>query len=156
MFRLRQFLRRGDTTGPELQPHRFDESERISRLVSERLAEDERLRGDLTDAGFGPVLNLVTSLVPAAAARATAGPDAANAEDAVSHAARGLARAMVDAASSGDVDGLSAALSEPILTADAAERARAAIANEQEWPNSPDERARRLTDIVRASAEEER
>jgi len=164
MYRLRRFLRDRRRAGwePE-QAHAVQsaqqapaESERIARLVSERLAEDERLRGGLTDAGFGPVLNLVTSMVPSAAIRATSDPNSTNAEDSVSHGARALTRAIVDAASTGDVTGLKPFLDEPILSGDAAERARAAIADEPQWSESPDERARRLVEILHAAIEEER
>ena len=43
-----------------------DDQERVTRLIVERLGEDETLRGDLTDAGFAPVMRFVTSLVPGA------------------------------------------------------------------------------------------
>ena len=156
MFHLKNFLQRAGRPGPELQPHRFDEQERIARLVSERLAEDERLRGDLTDAGFGPVLTLVTSMVPAAAARATADPHIDNAEETVSHGARALTKAIVQAASTGDVGALSELLSEPMLSDAAAERARAALAAEPQLPEIADERAIRIAEIVRAAIQEER
>ncbi len=156
MFHLKNFLRRDRRPGPDLQPHRFDEKERISRLVSERLAEDERLRGDLTDAGFEPVLSLVTSMVPAAAERATADPHISNAEDVVSHGARALTGAIVQAASTGDVDVLSGLLTEPILSPAAAERARTALAAEPQLPDTADERAIRITEIMRAALEETR
>ena len=138
-----------------MQPHRFDEKERIARLVSERLAEDERLRGDLTDDGFGPVLKLVSSLVPTAAERTTVDPHVTNAEDAVSHGARTLTRAIVDAATTGDAAALTEFLTEPMLPAPAAERARGALADLPPLPDSADERAILLVDTLRKAIEVE-
>ena len=73
----------------------------------ERLLDDEALRGDLEDDGYGPLLGVVTTLVDARAARFPT-------TDALYAASHGLLRAAVAAASAGQADGLTSA-AHPLL-----------------------------------------
>ncbi len=124
----------------------------LARPEIELLAEDEALRGGLTDAGFGPVLDWVTSLVMAAAIRIAGEPEPTPRMEQVGAAARALVRAIVRAAEQGDIHPLSAALAPPLLTADQARRAQQALSPPGEAETAPDERAplivRRLADAV--------
>lgn len=119
----------------------------LARPVIERLSEDEALRGDLTDAGFAPLLDWLTRLVTAAAERATTDPDSAATMERVGDAARQLGRAVVRAAERGDAGAVAAALAPPLLAPDEAERAASALPRLA--GDTADDRARAL---VRALA----
>jgi hypothetical protein len=127
------------------------DTEQIARIVVERLSEDEMLRGDLTDRGFSPVLNFVASLVPGAAARAASNSTDEDVEEAVSHGARGLARAIVAAAETGEVESLIAQLCPPMLAPEAGEQARRSISTRLASDAGPDERAVALVASLSAS-----
>jgi hypothetical protein len=92
----------------------------ITRQVVERLSEDEALRRDLTDDAFKPILDLVTSLVPAAAVRASAQPDAA---EQLSQSARQLVQGLSAAVASGDPSVVSADLLHRFMSEDEAKDA---------------------------------
>jgi hypothetical protein len=70
-----------------------------ARTAVERLAEDEALRGDLSDAGFGPLLDWGVAAVLAYAAKAT---DAAAMERYTGQVRR-VIRAAVTAAAAGEL-----------------------------------------------------
>ncbi len=133
-----------------------DDAERVTRLIVERLSEDETLRGALTDAGFAPVLDFVSSLVPAAVERAQRVSTPGVVEDTVSHAARMLARAIAAAAESGDTTVVANALALPIAPADAIERARSVLPMALAAGTSVDERARTITQALSGAIEEPR
>jgi hypothetical protein len=99
----------------------------LAQRVAERLSEDEALRGSLTDAGFGPLLDWATNIVTAAAHR-TSASGAANA-DTLSDAARNLLRALVQAAESGDASSVHDAFSQPLFTAEESSTLRGALAD---------------------------
>jgi hypothetical protein len=126
------------------------------RVVSERLAEDETLRGDLTDNGFGPTLAFVTSLLPAAARQSQSTPDISSPEDEVSRAARGLTREIVAAAESGDMTELQANLAAPMFTARQAALAQEALSQELAQEESADARAQRIIERLQAAVAEEK
>lgn len=130
------------------------DTEQVTRTIVERLSEDEMLRGDLTDRGFAPILAFVTSLVPSAASRAASASAEGDVEEAVSHGARGLARAIVAAAETGDTGSLAEQLGPPILPPDAVDRARRSIASGLSASADPDERAIAIVAALRASLEE--
>jgi hypothetical protein len=120
----------------------------LARPIVERLSDDERLRGDLTDASFGPLLAWLEQVVTIAATRAPAGPAGKAWQTQASDAARQLARAIVGAAERNDTSGLAAALSPALFGPDAA---RAAALPSQLSGATPDERARELTQALAAA-----
>ncbi|HEX5501917.1 MAG TPA: hypothetical protein VFW96_04810 [Thermomicrobiales bacterium] len=52
------------------------DAEALAQGAAERLLEDETLRGDLTDEGYGPLLDWATNAITAAAERVATAPDA--------------------------------------------------------------------------------
>lgn len=85
----------------------------VAQTVAERLAEDETLRGDLSDIGFGPLLDWATNRAIAVAQRLAetdAGADAAAGE--LTERLRALVRAAVETAQTGDLAGLQAAVAD--------------------------------------------
>src|SRR5947209_8360225 len=76
------------------------ETEELARSAVERLSEDEALRGDLSDVGFGPLLEWAI-----AAARAYA-PKAGDADamDKYTGRLRGVVQAAVNAAQAGKLE----------------------------------------------------
>lgn len=76
----------------------------------ERILDDEALRGDLEDAGYGPLLSVVTKL---ADARAASFPTT----DALYAASRQLLATAVAAASDGNANPLASAV-HPLLTSE--------------------------------------
>ena len=93
----------------------MDAEARAQRAV-ERLSEDEALRRDLTDSGFGPVLDWATAQATRLAAEA---PDAETFE-ARFEALRALGRAIGEAASTRSTAGLSEQLGAALGEKDAA------------------------------------
>ncbi len=132
MLRLRMLIRRllrartDSEPLPPVPPSSVD-LERMAQVVIERLSEDETLRGQLTDAGFGPILTFVTSLVPVAARRAAEHSSAQTAEDQVSRSARALTRGIVAAVETGDAAALDGCLGAPMLSPDEATRVRQSV-----------------------------
>lgn len=80
----------------------------VERVV-ERLAEDEALRGDLTDEGYGPLLAVVADLVVARGERFAVTDD-------LYVAARRLLVGAVEAASAADVAPLLECAETPLLS----------------------------------------
>ena len=146
MFRLRQLIRRGWHhhlgSEPRLSvPPSPDDVERIRRTVIERLSDDETLRVNLSDAGFGPILTFVTSLVPAAARRATEYSSTQTPEDQVSRSARVLTRAIVAAAETGDTAMLRGCLGAPMMSPEESTSARQSVPESGLPDLPPDDRA---------------
>jgi hypothetical protein len=157
MIRLKYLFQRilphrGSAPKPAPPSRSSVDTDEVTRLVVERLSEDEMLRGNLTDRGFAPVLAFVTSMVPAAT-RAASSSTGGDVEEAVSHGARGLVRAIVTAAESGEVQTLAEQLGPPIFSADAVERARRSITTSLPTTSSPDERAIAIVAALKASLE---
>src|SRR4051812_28397628 len=97
--------------------------EALAQATYERLAEDESLRGDLTDSGFGPLLDWAAA--QAIALASSASDPAAFARK--SEDLRTLIQSLVQAASSGDVAGV-AGLIEPVFGAETAAKVAPAFA----------------------------
>lgn len=129
--------------------------QRITRVVTERLAEDESLRGRLTDEGFGPVLDFATSLIPGAVRTALRHLGAQEAEDEVSHHVRALVRGIVDAAEQGEPSVLLGHLSAPLFGTDEAIRLRDIISSGLQLGESSDARARHVVAMFRAALREQ-
>ena len=127
---------------------RQDDAARVTRLTVERLSEDETLRGTLTDAGFAQVIGFVSGIVPPAVERAMRESTADEAEETVSHAARGLARAITSAAESGDTTGVAQVLTPAIVAGDAVDFIRSALPATLPDDMTADERARTLVETL--------
>lgn len=161
MSRLKQFIQHFRlTAGPnsyavpksELS---HDDQGRIARLVEERLSDDETLRGDLTDAGFGPILTFVTSRVPTATRQALSRSTMQQAEDDVSRSARALTRAIVAAAETGDLGTLSEQLGAPMFSDGETKRVIETLDNRFASLESPEARAERIVEILRSTVQEQ-
>jgi len=126
----------------------------ISRQVIERLAEDESLRGELTDDAFKPILDWVMSLIPSAAHRAAPEPDPDEAAERLSDAARQTVRTLVRAVSGGETSSLRDQLQPPLLTADEADLARQAVPSYRLPGSSATERARALIAALKSALSE--
>ncbi len=89
----------------------------LAQGAVETLLEDERLRGDLSDEGFGPLLDWATRALTAAGEVARgASEEAARARMAeVAEQVRGALAAAVQAAEGHSRDDLRALLREPLL-----------------------------------------
>lgn len=123
----------------------------IARRVIERIAEDETLHGKLTDDAFKPIVDWVTSLVPAAAQRAALDPDPIEATEQLSQTTRQLIRALVQVVSNGDASSLASQFGPPLFTADEADRLRTAVPSEPLSDRSPVERSLVLIDALSAA-----
>jgi hypothetical protein len=115
----------------------------LARPIVERLYEDEQLRGDLSDAGITPLLDLVVRLVDAAAARAASEPAATGIMEQLSEQAVTLARALVRLAESGDAEAARAAIAAP-LVADSLIQSGTDVLTAPLHAAAPDERAREI------------
>ncbi|HLI50435.1 MAG TPA: hypothetical protein VKU87_01485 [Thermomicrobiaceae bacterium] len=124
----------------------------LAQPYAERLAEDEDLRGSLTDAGFGPLLEWLTNLMIDAAGRAAKAPDPGVTMDRAGRLAHQLGRSIVQAAEQGDPAPVRDALAEPLLTN--AQIAAAGKTLPRSLPKriSPDERARRIVAALAKAA----
>ncbi|MDB5080821.1 MAG: hypothetical protein JWP00_2745 [Chloroflexi bacterium] len=76
------------------------DANQLARQAVERLSEDEALRGDLSDFGFGPLLDWANAAVEAYAAKE---PDSA-AMDQYTSRVRGVVQSAVDTAQAGKLD----------------------------------------------------
>lgn len=159
MLRMRRFFHRLLLAPNEVTPSASaDESiaarKRITRVVTERLAEDESLRGGLTDDGYGPILDFAISLVPRAVNTALEHFGAQEAEDEVSHHARALVRGIVTAAEQADPDLLVDRLSAPFFEPTEAARAREMLSYGLKSGELSDVRAHHIAALLRASIRE--
>ena len=82
-----------------------------ARRAVERLSEDEALRGDLTDEGYGPLLGVVAGLAIARAGRFASTDD-------LYLALRRLLKGAVDAAERSDFSTLAAAATPALIAPD--------------------------------------
>jgi hypothetical protein len=124
----------------------------ISRPIIERLYEDEQLRGDLSDAGSTPLLDLMVRLVDAAAARAASDPEPDVVMEQVSERALKLARALVRLAESGDAEAARAAIAAPLI-ADGLIQSGTDALGLPLHAATPDERAREIAQRLTIVAE---
>lgn len=118
----------------------------LARRAVEALLENESLRGDLSDDGFGPLLNWATGALTATAREAGHAPDAAAATarlDEAEEQVRGLLAAAVRAAQSHSRDDLLALLREPLLQRNTPARLRVALVGLR-LGDDPDANAARL------------
>ena len=129
------------------EPPVVPEDDAVARQVIERLSEDEALRRNLTDDAFKPILDLVTSLVPAAAARARAQADAS---DQLSQSARQLVQGLSAAVTSGDPSVVSADLLRHFISEDQANEVLRALTSGTLPDSSPGERAEALVGTVKS------
>lgn len=84
--------------------------EALAQSTYERLAEDESLRGDLTDTGFGPLLDWAANqAIQLASSASDPAAFARKSED-----LKALIRSLVEAASAGDASAV-AGLLEPVF-----------------------------------------
>lgn len=116
----------------------------------ERLAEDERLRGDLTDDGFNPLFTWGTDALTAAAQGVAEAPDdAATARMAEAEATtKRLIEAVVRAAQEGSREAVRALMDDPAVAAHLRTRLRV-IANGWRLGDDPDANAIRLAGTLR-------
>lgn len=120
----------------------------LAQPYAERLAEDERLRGQLTDSGFGPLLDWLTNLLIAAAGRIAMQPDAESMMDQAGTLAHGLGQAIVVAAERADPVPLRGTLREPLLSREQIAAASAALPQRLPVRASADDRARRIVAVL--------
>ncbi len=116
----------------------------------ERLAEDERLRGDLTDDGFNPLFTWGTDALTAAAQGVAEAPDdAATARMTEAEATtKRLIGAVVRAAQEGSREAVRALMDDPAVAAHLRTRLRV-IANGWRLGDDPDANAIRLAGTLR-------
>ena len=87
----------------------------LANPAIERLAEDEGLRGDLTDDGWTPLQTWGFARLQAVAADAARSPQPDATMDSMTEAVRGALQSAVAAAKSGDVTDLVAAMHPPLV-----------------------------------------
>ena len=149
--RLPPCRRWGRTAARPLPGERADA---LARRAVERLGDDERLRADLTDDSYGPLLSWLSRLLLATARRREADPDAEAIMEAATAAARVLVAAVSRAAASGDVAPIADALAHaPPELLTPAERARvlAALPRDLAAYPSAGARARRVVEAMAAA-----
>lgn len=147
MKALRTLLARLRPVQHVARPALGERADALARRAVERLSDDERLRGDLTDDCYGPLLAWVSDLLLGAARRSGDAPDAEAVMEAATASARALVAAVSPAAAGGDVAPVAAALAQApstLLTPDARARLLAALPRDLASCPSPGERARRL------------
>lgn len=122
----------------------------LAQGAVERLLEDERLRGDLTDVGFSPLLNWATAALIAAAQRATGGPeDAAARMSEAEETTKRLVGAVVRAAQEHSREAVGDLQNDPAVARDLRARLRV-IANGWRLGDDADANAIRLTRTLEA------
>jgi hypothetical protein len=101
----------------------------LAQGAAELLMDDESLRGDLTDIGYGPVLNWATDALTAAAERYVALPDTeAQAKmDAASGQVKQLLKAVVQTAEQHTRADVLALFKDPLLARNFRARARVIV-----------------------------
>lgn len=119
------------------------DANQLARAAVERLSEDEALRGDLSDIGFGPLLDWAVAAVQAYAAKAA---DSA-AMDRYTDRIRGVVQAVVEAAQAGKL-----ADPAPLLDFDPANPATATAAlTDLSLGDDPDDNAVQITAVLQAA-----
>ncbi len=119
------------------------DANQLARPAVERLSEDESLRGELSDIGFGPLLDWAVAAVKAYAAKAA---DSA-AMDAFTDRVRGVVQAVVEAAQDGTLTDPTA-----LLDFDPANPDKAAIAlKDLQLGGDPDDNAARIAAVLQTA-----
>ncbi|MDP9372427.1 MAG: hypothetical protein M3Q65_08250 [Chloroflexota bacterium] len=128
------------------------DAETLARGAVEALLDDESLRGDLTDDGFGPLLAWATGALTADAreiAASAADETAARARMVeAGRAVKAVLTAAVEAAQSEGRDDLQALLRQPLLAGNGDARTRVARAGLQ-FGDDPDANAALLARALR-------
>jgi hypothetical protein len=122
----------------------------LAQGAVERLVEDERLRGDLTDDGFNPLIEWGTAALTEAARGVTAAPDDV-AEARLAEAegtTKRLIEAVVRAAQEGSREAVRALMDDPAVARHPRTRLRV-IANGWRLGDDPDANAIRLAGTLR-------
>ncbi len=119
----------------------------------ERLVEDERLRGDLTDDGFSPLVTWGTDALTAAAQAVTTAPDdaATTRMTEAEETTKRLIAAVVRAAQEGSREAVRALMDDPAVAGHLRTRLRV-IANGWRLGDDPDANAIRLAGTLRELA----
>ncbi|HET8627109.1 MAG TPA: hypothetical protein VFL91_06805 [Thermomicrobiales bacterium] len=102
------------------------DAEALAERAAGPLLEDEALRGDLTDEGFGPLLDWATNALTAAAERVAAEPDAERRMDDAGAAVKATLQAAVQAAQGHARADTLALLRDPLVARSPLGRARVA------------------------------
>ena len=103
------------------------DAEALAQGAVEALAEDETLRGDLTDTGFGPLLEWATNALIAAARAVAAAPDAAARMGAARDRVKATLAAAVQAAEGHRRADTLALLRDPLVARNPLVRSRVAF-----------------------------
>lgn len=122
------------------------DNDAVARQVIEQLSEDEALRRNLTDDAFKPILDLVTSLVPAATARSSSQEDAT---EQLSQSARQLVQGLAAAVTSGDQSVVRADLLQRFMSEEQADETLRTLAASK-LPDSEGARAEALVGTVKS------
>lgn len=119
------------------------DANQLARPAVERLSEDESLRGDLSDIGFGPLLDWAVAAVTAYAAKAAD----SDAMDQYTGRVRGVVQAAVEAAQAAKLDDPA-----PLLDFDPADRNKA-LADLQALSlgDDPDANAEQIAAILQSA-----
>jgi hypothetical protein len=119
------------------------DANQLARPAVERLSEDESLRGELSDIGFGPLLDWAVAAVKAYAAKAA---DSA-AMDAFTDRVRGVVRSVAEAAQAGEL-----ADPAPLLDFDPANPQKATAAlKDLHLGDDPDDNAVQITAVLQSA-----
>lgn len=102
------------------------DAEALARSAAEPLLEDEALRGDLTDEGYGPLLDWATNALTAAAERVATAPDAERRMEDAGAAVKATLQAAVQAAQGHTRADSQALLRDPLVARSSLARARVA------------------------------
>lgn len=113
----------------------------LAQPFAERLAEDEGLRGSLTDTGYAPLLEWLTNLLIEAAGRMAEHPDPQAEMERAGDAARRLGQAIVTASERNDITTIQPELRDPLLTDQQINGVMAALPKLRLRQASPDQRA---------------
>ncbi len=118
----------------------------LARSAVERLSEDESLRGELSDIGFGPLLDWAVAAVKAYAAKAAN----SDAMDQYTGRVRGVVQAVVEVAQAGKLDDPVALLDFDPANRDKAQAALQALS----LSDDPDANAEQIATVLQAALTE--
>lgn len=126
------------------------DAESLAQSAVERLTEDEALRGDLTDAGFSPIIEWATNaLLKAAQDAANQSDDTAQTQmDQAESNIKRLIGGVIEAAQQPGKDTVTMLMNDPTVASDSTTRQRLA-ANGWRLGADVDANAQRLTKALR-------
>ncbi len=122
------------------------DANQLARSAVERLSEDESLRGELSDIGFGPLLDWAVAAVKAYAAKAAN----SDAMDQYTGRVRGVVQAVVEVAQAGKLDDPAALLDFEPANRDKAQTALKALSLGED----PDANAEQIATVLQAALTE--